>query len=70
MCLAIPGVVISIDGETAFVDYGGIQREAEATFFPHLRVGDCVLVHAGFVIQILSAEDGKELSELAREVWL
>ena len=70
MCLAIPGIIKSINGETAEVDYNGITREAETVFFPDLKTGDFVLVHAGFVIQVLDPDDGEELSKLIEETGL
>lgn len=72
MCLAIPGVIIEIseDQKEARVDYNGISRWASLRLCPQATVGDYVLVHAGFLIQVLSAEEGKELAELAKEVDL
>ena len=72
MCLAIPGIIreISADGEEARVDYNGISRWASLRLCPQAMVGDYVLVHAGFLIQVLSPEEGQELAELAKEVDL
>ncbi len=73
MCLATPARVISISGQTAVVDYDGVQTSARLeTLGEPLAVGDFVLVHAGFAIQRLSPEDGEEtlrlFDELARSV--
>ncbi len=67
MCLAIPGMVIKIEADTATVDYGGVTKEAGATLFPDLAVGSRVLVHAGFVISVLPEEEGLELARLVEE---
>ncbi len=67
MCLAIPGKIRSITDETAQVDYGGVCKTASLRFFPRARLGDRVLVHAGFVIQILDEDAGDELMELLGE---
>lgn len=70
MCLAIPGRVVALDAsnQTACVDYEGLQKNASTRLFADLQIGQYVLVHAGFVIQVLSEEEGAELSLLAEEV--
>ena len=52
MCLAIPGKVIKITGDTAEIDYDGIKKEAKIPFITP-KIGDTVLVHAGFAIEII-----------------
>ena len=52
MCLAVPGRVMSIEGDdpltrTARVDFGGVVREVSLAFLPEAGLGDFVLVHAG-----------------------
>jgi len=70
MCLAIPGTIAKIEEETATIDYGGTTRQASLRLLPDAAVGDCVLVHAGFVIQKMSADKGAELEALLKEVDL
>jgi hydrogenase expression/formation protein HypC len=70
MCLAIPGTISKIEEETATIDYGGTTRSASVRLLPEVAVGDCVLVHAGFVIQKIDAEEGAELEALLKEVEL
>ncbi len=60
MCLAIPGKVIKICGSTAIIDYGGVRREARIDFVPDVKVGDYVIVHTGFAIEILKEKDALE----------
>lgn len=67
MCLAIPGRIVEIQDEYAKVDYGGVSKLASVRLFRDAKVGDCVLVHAGFVIQILDKDDGEELEKLIEE---
>ncbi len=55
MCLAIPGKVIKIEGDTAVIDYGGITKNAKIAFVTP-KIGDSVLVHAGFAIEILKKQ--------------
>ena len=70
MCLAIPGKIVDIDveNERAVVDYGdGTKREANITLV-EVKIGDYVLVHAGFAIQVLDEKDAKETLDLFREM--
>jgi hydrogenase expression/formation protein HypC len=60
MCLAIPGQVVELKGDhMAMVDYGGTRREANVMYVQPV-IGDWVIVHAGFALQILDEEDAKE----------
>jgi hydrogenase expression/formation protein HypC len=68
MCLAIPGRIISIQNEYAQIDYSGVTKSASLRLCKNAKVGDYVLVHAGFVIQILEEDDGRELDALIDEV--
>lgn len=70
MCLAIPGTISKIEEETATIDYGGTTRSASVRLLPEVAVGDCVLVHAGFVIQKVDPEEGAELEALLKEMDL
>jgi len=60
MCLAIPGKVISIDGNTAMVDYGGVRKKASLLVLPDVKVGDMIIVHAGFAIAKVSEQEARE----------
>lgn len=60
MCLAIPGQVVEIiDDKRAVVDYGGTRREAN-TIYVKPKIGDWVVVHAGFALQIMDEGDARE----------
>ena len=70
MCLAIPGKIIDIDKnkEHAVVDYGdGTKRKANVTLI-EAKVGDYVLVHAGFAIEVLNKKEAEETLDLFREM--
>ena len=67
MCLAIPAEVKEIKGETAIVDFGGVVNEVDVTLV-EAKVGDYVLVHAGYAIQVLNREDAMETLRLWREI--
>ena len=68
MCLAVPGKVLEIDGDTARVDFGGITREANVVLVPEVAVDSYVLVHAGFAIQVLNEAEAEETLSLFREL--
>jgi hydrogenase expression/formation protein HypC len=67
MCLAVPGKIVSVSGELAVVDFGGVQRETNVSLV-EAKVGDYVIVHAGFAIQIVDEEDAKETIKLWEEL--
>jgi len=68
MCLAIPGKIIKIDGELAKVDFGdGTAREVNASLVD-VKVGQYVIVHAGFAIEILDENVAKETLKLWDEI--
>ncbi|MFP3951848.1 MAG: HypC/HybG/HupF family hydrogenase formation chaperone [Candidatus Bathyarchaeia archaeon] len=70
MCLAIPGVIESIEGRTAIVDFGGVKREAVIDLMEpeSVKPGTYVIVHTGFVIETLDKEEAEETLRLWKEV--
>ena len=68
MCLAVPGKVKKISGRTAVIDFSGITRQASIDLTPKVKYGDYVLVHAGFVIQILDKNAAKETIKLFKSL--
>ena len=70
MCLAVPGVVESVDGRTAIIDFGGVKREAVIDLMEpgSIKPGVYVLVHTGFVIQILDEQEALDTLRIWREV--
>jgi hydrogenase expression/formation protein HypC len=67
MCLAIPGRILSIQGDGDLrigeVDFGGVSRAANLAFVPEAVVGDYVLVHVGFAIACIDEAVAKETLE-------
>lgn len=72
MCLAVPGKILSItgDGETRMgqVSFGGVGKEACLAFVPEAKVGDYVLVHAGFAISVLDEAEAAQTLEYFRQM--
>jgi len=67
MCLAVPAEVKSIEGHMATVDYGGVNRTANISLVD-AKVGDYVIVHAGYAIQIMDREEAEKTLDLFREM--
>jgi hydrogenase expression/formation protein HypC len=59
MCLAVPAQVVETDGDEALVDLHGNRVQVCTVLAPEAGVGDWVLVHAGFAIQRLDAEEAE-----------
>ncbi len=67
MCLAVPARVMAIQGRTARVDLEGNERDCSIDVVPEVEVGDYVLMHAGYAMQIIRDEDAEETLRLLRE---
>lgn len=73
MCLAVPGEVLSIDGNdpllrSAEVDFGGIVRIVSLTLLPEARPGNYVLVHAGVAISIVDEAEAVRVFQYLEEL--
>jgi len=68
MCLSIPAKIISINGNEAQVSVGGAIRNANLQLLENSKVGDYVLLHAGFAIQTLSDNEAKETFKILTEL--
>ncbi len=60
MCLAVPMQIVEIDGNRGRVSTWGVDLEVALDLVEEVSVGDYVIVHAGFAIQSLPAEDALE----------
>ena len=67
MCVAMPGRVLSVRDGIARVDFDGNIIEARADLTP-VKVGDRVLVHAGLIIQKLSATEAEEMDAILPQI--
>jgi len=70
MCLGIPMKVVTIDGFVARCEAKGVEREVNLFLLQHEppAVGDFVMVHVGYAIQKMSAEEARSAWELYDEV--
>ena len=67
MCLAIPSKIVKIEDNVATIDVDGVRREASLLLVENPKVGDYVIVHAGFAINKINEEDALESLKLLRE---
>lgn len=68
MCLAVPMRVISINGNRAEAEVGGVIYRANLDLLPEIKIGDYIIVHAGFAIEKLDEEAAKETLDIWDEI--
>ena len=72
MCLAVPGRILGTEDREGSrlgrVEFGGIVREVCLDLVPEAGVGDYVIVHAGFAISRLDAEEAERTYQLLAEM--
>jgi hydrogenase expression/formation protein HypC len=68
MCLAIPALITKIDGTQGIADIEGVTREISLELTPEAKVGDYVLLHTGYAISIIDADEAAETLKLLREL--
>jgi hydrogenase expression/formation protein HypC len=68
MCLAIPARIIELEDDRAVVDAMGNRWRAKTTLLPEAKLGEVVLVHAGFAIARVDEEEAKKTWELFAEI--
>ncbi len=68
MCLAIPGKIVSIDGNSAIVDFDGIKQEVIIALVLNPEVGKYVIIHAGYAIEQMDEKDAMEAIEQWKEI--
>jgi hydrogenase expression/formation protein HypC len=68
MCLSVPGRVDSIKGREASVSVGGTILNVSLDLVPGVKVGDYVLVHAGYALQKIDEEEAKKTLEIIKQI--
>ncbi len=72
MCLAVPGKITEISNNVSIimgkVDFGGVIREVCLQAVPEARIGDYVIVHAGFALNILSEQEAMDSLQAFKEL--
>jgi hydrogenase expression/formation protein HypC len=67
MCLAVPSKIMDLRDGVAVIDVDGVRREVSVLLLEDPRVGDYVIVHAGFAIHKIDEEEATETLRLLRE---
>ena len=70
MCLAIPGKIVKIndDGNSALVDFDGLQQNVIIALLMNPQVGNYVVVHAGYAIEQMNEKEALEAIEQWKEI--
>jgi len=68
MCLAIPARIVELEGDKAVVDAMGNRWRAKTKLLPEAKLGDLVLIHAGFAISLVDEKEAKETWELLAQI--
>jgi hydrogenase expression/formation protein HypC len=73
MCLAVPGKVISIEGDDPIlragkVNFGGVIKRVNLSYVPEAKINDYVIVHVGFALSIVDEEEAKQVFEYLKTI--
>jgi len=68
MCLAVPVQVVSVDGNEAEVEIGGVRRRVSIMLTPEAKVGDYVLLHTGYAINVINEAEAQETLKILEEM--
>ncbi|MFW9785687.1 MAG: HypC/HybG/HupF family hydrogenase formation chaperone [Candidatus Heimdallarchaeota archaeon] len=68
MCLAIPGKILEIEGNSALIDFDGLTQKVIVALIQNPEVGKYVIVHAGYAIEMMNEKDALEAIEQWKEL--
>ena len=68
MCLGVVGRIDEINGEMATAEIMGVRRRISIVLVPEIKIGDYVMIHAGFAINQMDEKDARETEEMILEV--
>lgn len=73
MCLAIPGEIVAIEADAnglrmGRASFGGVQKTVCLEYTPEAEVGDFVIVHVGFALSVIDAEEAARTYALLEEI--
>lgn len=68
MCLGIPLYIVEINGKEAYGELNGVRRKIRVDLIKDLKLGDYVMVHAGFAIEIMKEEQAKDTLKILEEL--
>jgi len=68
MCLAVPALITKIEETMAEADIDGVATRVSILFTPEAKVGDYVIMHAGYAISVLDTKEAEETLRLLQEI--
>ena len=73
MCLAVPGKIVSIEGDDPIlrdgkVNFGGVVKRVNLSLVPEAKIGDYVVVHVGLALSIVDEEEAKQVFEYLKTI--
>jgi hydrogenase expression/formation protein HypC len=68
MCLAIPMKIVKMNGNEAIAEVGGVEYRANLMILPDVKIGDYIIVHAGFAIEKLDEAAALETLEIWQDI--
>lgn len=68
MCLAIPGKILEINGNSALVDFDGIKQNVIIALIQNPEIGKYVIIHAGYAIEMINEQEAMEAIEQWKEI--
>jgi hydrogenase expression/formation protein HypC len=68
MCLAIPSKIIKIENDIGIIDFEGVRRKVSLMLLENAKVGEYVIVHAGFAIDKINESVANESLNYLREM--
>ncbi len=68
MCLAIPMKLIGFEGEKGVVELSGVKKEVSLSLLKNFKIGDYLIIHAGFAIEKLNKKEAKKTLSLWAEI--
>lgn len=68
MCLAVPVRITKVEGTMAEGELGGITKQVSVLFTPEVKIGDYVVIHAGYAISIMDEQEAEATFRLLKEV--
>jgi len=71
MCLAVPGKIVSIEGDDPIlrdgkVNFGGVVKRVNLSLVPEAKIGDYVVVHVGLALSVVDEEEAKQVFEFLK----
>jgi len=68
MCLGIPMKLVERSGDLGVVDSGGLRKNVNLSFMKTAKVGDYLLIHAGFAIEKIKDKEAKKTLKALKEI--